>query len=291
MSVTTFTSHYLPLIEERLEALLTFPDPPPSPLFEAARYTTLSKGKRVRPLLVLATVEALGGDPLTALSPACAIELVHAYSLVHDDLPCMDNDDFRRGQYTVHKKYDEATAVLTGDFLLTYAFEVLSACHLPSDEKLQLIATLAKRAGGQGMIEGQMLDIAAENQQITLSQLKYIHRKKTAELLIAALEFGAIIAQAPFALQSLRQLGDDLGLAFQIMDDVIDVTASEEKHGRKTSSDQLLNKTTYVSILGLEDARLAANKLLESSILNLNNLSLKSDILTRMAINFIHREL
>ena len=289
MNPDPFFKTYLAKLEAELERLLTFPDSPQNKLFEAARYMTLSGGKRLRPLLVLATVSACNGPLDAALAPACALEMIHTYSLIHDDLPCMDDDDFRRGLPTLHKKYDEATAVLTGDFLLTYAFEVLAeAPGLSSEQKLHTIQTLAKRSGGHGMIAGQFLDIESLP-DLTLDKLKVIHQKKTADLLIAALEIGGIISNAPLEqLNALRTFGSEIGLAFQIIDDVIDLTSSFEKHGRAYSSDELNGKTTYVSCLGLDGAKEAAHKLLTSSLNRLDHFP-NAFLLKKMATSLVIR--
>lgn len=257
-------------LEERLTELLTFPSD--CTLYEAARWVTLGGGKRLRPRLLMATVEALNGDIALALAPAAALEMLHTYSLIHDDLPSMDNDDYRRGKLTLHKKYNEATAILTGDFLLTYAFEVLAKSPgLTPHQTLALIKTLAHRAGGEGMILGQLLDLEAS--KVTREELQTIHQKKTAELLTASIEMGGIIGNAtPEVMSELRLFGDEIGLAFQIIDDVIDVTASVEKHGRTVSSDALNGKTTYVSLLGLEEAKKAADLLLDSAYLRLEGI-------------------
>jgi geranylgeranyl diphosphate synthase, type II len=280
---------YLTLIEHRLTELLALPSE--STLTKAARWVTLNGGKRLRPLLLIAAVEALNGAVELALTPACALEMIHTYSLIHDDLPSMDNDDYRRGKLTLHKKYNEATAVLTGDFLLTYAFEVLAkAPGLSPKQSLELIQTVAFRSGGEGMILGQLLDLEAEGVKVTLEQLKTIHRKKSAELLTASLEMGGIIADAsPEMMGELRSLGDEIGLAFQIIDDVIDVTASVEKHGKLVSSDALNGKTTYVSLLGLEEAKKGAYALLESSLRRLDSFP-HSDRLKEIAISLVKRE-
>jgi geranylgeranyl diphosphate synthase type II len=258
----------LPFIEQRLKELLEFPSLPEEKLYCAARYAVFSGGKRLRPLLTLAAVESLKGDSAAALTPACALELVHTYSLIHDDLPCMDDDDFRRGQPTVHKKFDEATAVLTGDFLLTYAFQVLAESpKLSAETKIELIQILSRRAGGSGMIGGQILDLSATNRKATSEELALMHQKKTGQLICAALEFGAVLSHAAKAERSaLIAFGEEIGLAFQIMDDVIDVVASEKKHGKKVSSDQARNKSTYVSELGVENAKKAAEELLECAL-------------------------
>lgn len=264
----------LACVEERLNALLTFPSLPEERLYEAARYAVFSGGKRLRPLLTLGTVQALQGDIEQALQPACALELIHTYSLIHDDLPCMDDDDFRRGMPTVHKKFDEGCAVLAGDFLLTYAFQVLAdAPHVSMGKRLQMIRCLAERSGGSGMIGGQILDLKATNSAISLDDLSHMHQKKTGQLLIAALELGGIVADATdFQMQHLLAFGKDIGLAFQIMDDVIDVISSEQKHGKKISSDAIQGKTTYVTQLGLEKAKSTAETLLHQALDRLANL-------------------
>ena len=237
-------------------------------LYQAARYSLLGSGKRIRPTLTLATAEALGADPELAVQPACALELIHTYSLIHDDLPCMDDDDFRRSKPTLHKAFNEGHAVLTGDFLLTYAFEILSkAPSLSADQRLALIHTLSQRAGGQGMIGGQVLDVAAEGKRLDLAHLQQIHSKKTGALICAAIEFGGIVSDASSeTMEALRRFGKDIGLTFQIVDDILDVTESQSKHGKDVASDIAKQKCTYVSVLGLESARQAANAMLHSAL-------------------------
>lgn len=259
---------FLPQIESQLESLLTFPSCPQEKLFEAARHIVLGSGKRLRPLLLLSTVSAFEGSIEQAIQPACALEILHAYSLIHDDLPCMDDDDYRRGKLTLHKKYDEATAVLTGDFLLTYAFEILSESPgLTDHQKIKMIQILSKKAGGEGMIAGQLLDLEACQHSPSLDRLKLIHQRKTADLFAAAFEMGGLIAQvSSHFLSELRAFGEEIGLAFQIIDDVIDITASVEKHGKSISSDAINGKTTYVSHLGIEGAKAAANHLISTSL-------------------------
>lgn len=285
----SLTVNYLAKIEERLNELLTHSNE--CTLFEAARWVTLGGGKRLRPLLLIATVEALNGDLEAALTPACAIEMIHTYSMIHDDLPSMDNDDFRRGKLTLHKKYNEATAILTGDFLLTYAFEVLAkAPNLTPKQSLELIQTLSFRAGGQGMVLGQLLDLEAKV-NVTLEELQRIHQKKTAELLTASLEMGAIIANAPHEMiEQLRSLGAEIGLAFQIIDDVIDVTESVNKHGKLISSDVINGKTTYVSLLGFEGAKKTAGILQESAFRRLACIP-NSNLLQEIVMSMVNRKI
>ncbi len=205
-------------IEKTLDRIL--PAEASSELYQAARYSVFSGGKRIRPLLTLATVKMLGGDLPSALIPACALELVHTYSLIHDDLPCMDDDDFRRGKPTLHKVYTEGQAVLAGDFLLTYAFELLTTCSALSDgQKLLLISTLAKASGGEGMIGGQVLDI--RNDEAT--DLKTLHEKKTGALFAAAVQFGGIVSGSSMKdIRLLEQLGYQIGYLFQVVDDFLD---------------------------------------------------------------------
>jgi geranylgeranyl pyrophosphate synthase len=251
-------------INHHLEALLPQEE---DILIEAARYALLGPGKRMRPLITLLVAEALECPLQSALTPACALEMIHAYSMVHDDLPCMDDDDFRRGRPTLHKVYPEAIALLAGDFLLTYAFEKLAtAPHLTVEKRLQLSQTLAARAGGRGMIGGQVKDLQSETKTISLQELQEIHLRKTADLLTAAFEFGGIVSGAPQATQSsLYSIGQDLGLAFQVIDDVLDITSSQAKHGKSTSSDEAHHKSTYPSHLGLEGAKKKASTLLKAA--------------------------
>lgn len=290
MNKEHFIKSYLPKIEDCLDKQLSTSDEPQKKLYEAARYITLSQGKRLRPLLLLATIHTFQGNLELGIQPASALELLHTYSLIHDDLPCMDNDDYRRGQLTLHKKYDEATAVLTGDFLLTYPFQILSESPGLSDkQKLKMIQTLAIRAGSQGMIAGQILDLAAEKSAITLEDLNWIHKKKTADLLKASLEIGGIIAEAPpHFLTELAILGDEIGLAFQIIDDVIDVTSSMKKHGKKEPSDAVNGKTTYITFLGVEGAKQKASEFLNRSIDRLKQFP-NADLLKTMLSSLVLR--
>lgn len=263
-------------IEQELESLLQSKS---GQLYEAARYSLLSGGKRLRPLLTLAVAEALGGTLDVALHPACALEMIHTYSLIHDDLPCMDDDDFRRGKPTLHRAYNEGLAVLVGDFLLTYAFEVLAnAPQIPVERKVKLIALLSQQAGGEGMIGGQVMDLEAEGRSITFKDLQLIHSRKTGALMTAAIEFGGIAAGASVDQQkSLKLFGQELGLAFQIRDDILDVTASVEKHGKAVASDAVNNKATYVSLLGLEEAKKALQGHVKAAKGALSQVGLKQD--------------
>lgn len=263
MQLDLFEKEYLPQIEAKLNEILTFPECPQHALFRAARYSVLGGGKRLRPLLALASTISFGGSTEHVLLPACALELIHCYSLIHDDLPCMDDDDFRRGKPSLHKHTDEGTAVLVGDFLLTYAFELLAkAPGLNDSQRIQLIQTLAMSSGGQGMVAGQFLDMEAEKAPISKELQRELHSKKTAELFSCALLFGAIAAGRPAKeIASCRNIGLKLGLAFQILDDILDITSSEEKHGKKVSSDQTNGKSTFITHYGLNGAKQEVAKL------------------------------
>ncbi len=293
--ITTDLPTYLKIqgqhIEEQLDRLISLRRAPHQHLFEAARYALLGGGKRLRPILTLATVELLGGNPSSTLSPACTLELVHTYSMIHDDLPCMDNDDYRRGKLTVHRKYTEGEAVLAGDFLLTYAFEILATDpHLRADQKVALIETLARLSGSEGMIGGQVMDLAYAGRSITLEELRELHKKKTGALILAALEFGAIIGNASSTqYDCLRQFGEWIGLAFQVIDDILDVTASEVKHGRQIGSDTINKKCTYVSLLGIERAQAYALNCYDQAIRAVSPLPSEGGLLVRLAEFMVHR--
>lgn len=241
-------------LEQRLNALVPEDG---STLLDAARYALLGGGKRIRPQLTLDVTAHFGGDIEKALTPACAIEMIHSYSLIHDDLPCMDDDDFRRGRPTVHKQYDEAIAVLSGDYLLTRAFEVLTtAPNLTPEQRIALMQELSFGANDVGMIGGQVLDIEAERGTLTVDELKEVHAKKTGALFSAAAIFGGIVAGVDEEqIERLRRYGIHVGIAFQIQDDIKDVLDSEAKHGCTVSSDQRNEKTTYVTLVGIERAR------------------------------------
>ncbi len=276
-----FLSDARALIDNQLKKLLAQADDLPySSLFLSARYSLFSSGKRLRPLLVLTVCESYGVDTGRALVPACALEMVHTYSLIHDDLPCMDNDDLRRGKPTLHKVYPEWHALLTGDFLLTYAFEVLSSApHLDAEEKLALVTSLAKRAGAHGMIGGQMIDLLFEGKQMDWKLLEQMHNGKTAALFIAALEFGGILSRAPANdLETLRQAAFAIGLAFQIIDDVLDDTNCKS------------GKPTAVSLLGAEKAKAQAALLLQTANEHLLSLSRPAPLLSALFKQMVERQ-
>lgn len=291
MAVASFLTAQLDLIESTLDRLTTVPQGPYGLVFEAARYTLFSKSKRIRPLLTLATAEALGAVPEKAIEPACALEMIHTYSLIHDDLPCMDNDDLRRGKPTLHKVYPEGQALLAGDLLLTLAFETLSKSkHLTAEQIVRILAVLSFRSGGEGMIGGQSLDLASEGQEISWATLKNIHLGKTASLISASLEIGGIAAETSEPLQKLlQQLGQNIGLSFQIIDDVLDVEGSPETLGKPTFSDMANQKTTSVSLLGLKGAKALADDLLKSSLDLCKEIGIGGSFLADMLPRLVHR--
>ena len=227
-------------------------------LKEAMLYASSSGGKRIRPLLVLLISYLEEVELQKVLPVAASLEMIHTYSLIHDDLPGMDNDDYRRGKLTVHKQFDEATAILAGDALLTLAFEELAQCQLSDAKKVRAIQVLGSASGASGMITGQMRDIASEHQEITLEQLKRIHTDKTGQLLLAAIRLGLLVLEdaTPYE-EALLKFGVHFGLAFQIQNDLQDVCWDSEKTGKITGQDAALEKNTYPSILGIDGAKLA----------------------------------
>jgi farnesyl diphosphate synthase len=246
-------------VEAALEQRLTPPGVPPARLHEAMRYAVLGPGKRVRPVLVYATGQALGADAAALDDAACAVELIHAYSLVHDDLPAMDDDDLRRGRPTCHRAYDEATAILVGDALQTLAFQVLCGEQTGGDAatRLAMVQTLAAASGSRGMAGGQALDLDAVGRDLTLAELEQLHIHKTGALIRASVRLGTLAARDPDpgAVRSLDRYAKCLGLAFQIRDDILDVEGDPTLIGKTRGKDAAHNKPTYPALLGLAGAR------------------------------------
>lgn len=260
-------------------------------LFEAARYSLLARGKRLRPLLLASTASSYGA-PLSAILPAaCAIEMIHTYSLIHDDLPCMDDDDFRRGLPTLHKIYPEWHALLAGDFLLTYAFEILSTAeHLGSEQKIALISTLARNSGAHGMIGGQMIDLLSEGIEIDAGMLEEMHSLKTGALITGSLVCGAIIGNAPPSdIEYLKRAGSEIGFAFQLIDDALDSEGNSIEMGKSSGSDANNQKATGVTLLGVEHTKLKAEKLHASAEKTLSQLSIPIPLLETLFEQMIYR--
>jgi len=261
-------------------------------LFDAIDYSILSSGKRLRPFLVLKSSELFSVEKERALRVAAAIEMVHAYSIVHDDLPSMDDDDLRRGKPTTHKKFNEAIAILTGDSLLTLSFEILSDTLTHSDAKIrcELISELSKAAGALGMVGGQMMDLEAENKNLNIGVITRIQRLKTGALISFACTSGAILGRAEkkdrFALQAYAH---DIGLAFQIKDDLLDVIGKEKSLGKAVKKDQKAGKQNFVSILGKERAKEQAELLANQDIKHVKSFDQKADILKEVARFIVER--
>jgi farnesyl diphosphate synthase len=255
-------------------------------LMEAIRYTTLSSGKRIRPFLVMASSQLFNVSREYALRVAAAIEMVHCYSLVHDDLPAMDNDDLRRGLPTCHVKFDEATAILAGDALLARAFEVIAdaATHPDPRVRADIVFALAHAAGCEGMVGGQMLDLLAERQSFGIAEITRMQRMKTGALIAFSCEAGALLGKAgDQARHALRAYAHDLGLAFQIVDDLLDVEGDEEVLGKRTKKDEHAGKATFVSILGVERARAQSSMLARQAIQHLDMFADEAEPLRALA--------
>lgn len=254
------------LVETALDRFLPQVDTLPSTLHDAMRYSVFAGGKRIRPVLMIAACEAVGGTAQQVVPAACAIEMIHSYSLIHDDLPAMDDDDYRRGKPTNHKVYGEATAILAGDGLLTEAFILLSSPevweNLSAETRREVIHLLARSAGSRGMVGGQVVDMESEGTPIDLPTLEYIHTHKTGALILAAIEIGAVIGGADEQQRrALRRYGEAAGLSFQIADDILDIVADQAELGKDVGSDQERGKATYPALLGLEEARQRAREL------------------------------
>ena len=247
------------IVEEALEYYLPGEDNIPADIYKAVRYSVFNGGKRIRPILCLAATEAVGGDLGPAIPVACALELIHSYSLIHDDLPAMDDDDFRRGKPTCHKVFGENIAILAGDALLTEAFVLLShveKVRLSAERRLAVIQEIAKAAGICGMVGGQALDVLSGKSVSDEDTLNEIHRRKTGALIVAAVKSGAIIFNArKDKIQALAEYGINVGLAFQVADDILNVEGDRELMGKKTGSDAAHDKLTYPSLLGLDLAK------------------------------------
>ncbi|MCB1109873.1 MAG: polyprenyl synthetase family protein [Chlamydiia bacterium] len=257
MTITDSSTTLRSLINERLEALLPKREGLHFLLFEGAHYSLMLPGKRLRPLFLLSCLKDFSAPIEKGLDVACALEMIHTYSLIHDDLPCMDDDDLRRGKPALHKVYGEGQAILVGDFLLTYAFEILATCGAPQE----VTALIAKAAGGHGMIGGQLVDILFEGKSIDWEILQFMYLGKTAALFSAALECGALLSGASDIEQAaLKECGALFGMAFQMQDDILDVTSDTETLGKPAGSDAAQGKSNVVTLLGLEKAQALAQE-------------------------------
>jgi len=279
---------YQARVENTLARWLPAPETSPADLHQAMRYAALGGGKRIRPLLVYATGAALGVPDERLDAPACAIELIHSFSLVHDDLPAMDDDDLRRGKPTCHRAFSEAIAILAGDALQTLAFEILAGCSdaaIPAVQRLEMLSTLAQATGSRGMTGGQAIDLAAVGRELTLEELEAMHRRKTGALISASVQLGALAHDAldPTLMEPLMGYAQCLGLAFQIQDDVLDVEADTMTLGKTQGADEAQNKPTYPRLLGLDEAKERATGLVEQAIAAIAGFDQRADALRALA--------
>jgi geranylgeranyl diphosphate synthase type II len=274
ISKDSFLNAYLldrrKIVEEALFRYLPAKSNKPVEIYQAIHYSVFAGGKRIRPILCLAAVEACGGDMAPAMPVACALELIHTYSLIHDDLPVMDNDDFRRGKPTCHKVFGEKIAVLAGDALLTEAFVLLSRAEkirFSAERRLAVIREIAQAAGIAGMVGGQTLDVLSEKSRPDREVLYEIHRRKTAALIEAAVKSGAIMSNArDNKIAALAEYGGNIGMAFQIADDILNVEGDRELMGKETGSDSALGKVTYPSLMGMDSAKAELQKHINAAI-------------------------
>ncbi len=254
-----YINNKINIIDSQLDTYLEYCSPHPQVIYDSMRYSMFAGGKRLRPILTLAACEAVSGDSKKALPVACAIEMIHTYSLIHDDLPAMDNDDFRRGKLTNHKAFSEAIAILAGDALLTKAFQIIAKTldeQVESATVLKLIEEVSIAAGAEGMVGGQVADMEAEGKRISAEELEYIHTHKTGALLQVSIRAGAIVGGASQQqLQHISEFAAKIGLAFQIQDDILDLIGDQQKLGKKVGSDLINDKATYPVLFGLERSK------------------------------------
>lgn len=292
MDLKSYLADKAALTDAAMDRYLPKANKRPGTIHEAMRYVVFAGGKRLRPVLCLAAAEACNGEVSDALAPACAVELMHTYSLVHDDLPAMDDDDLRRGRPTCHKVYGEGMAVLCGDALLTEAFAVLAKA--PASKRYTVgdyVRELAETGGSVKLIGGQVMDLEGEGENLTKKELVRIHEAKTAALLIASLRLGAMVANAtPAKLEALTKFGHNLGLAFQVIDDILDVTQSTEKLGKTAGKDQAVEKATYPAILGLEGSRKEAARYTKAAMKALEPFGKRGNRLREIAEYLLQRE-
>ena len=282
---------YIKIIEQKLDEYL--PLQYPQEIWESMRYSVLAGGKRLRPILCLETCRVLSGSYEQAIPTACAIEMLHTQSLIHDDLPCMDNDDYRRGKLTNHKKFSESTAVLAGDALLSFAPQVIiqkTPETVSKDKILQVLEVFLVSAGAEKLIAGQVVDIASEGKQIDKQTLNFIHENKTAALFKLSLRTGAILGGADDKkIEALTLFAQNLGLAFQIMDDILDVTSTLEELGKTPGKDALEEKATYVSLYGLEEAKKQVASLCSTACGILKEHNIESEVLSGVVESILER--
>lgn len=291
LNLENYIAERVTRIDAELDRYLPVADRLPASLHQAMRYSIFAGGKRIRPLLMIAACEAVGGIMTSILPAACAMEMIHTYSLIHDDLPAMDDDDYRRGRLTNHKVFGEATAILAGDALLTQAFILLAAVdpgeNVSAAERLQVLQIIATAAGSLGMIGGQVVDMESETKSVELPIVEYIHTHKTGALILASLQAGAILGGADSrAFTALTRYGECAGLAFQITDDILDIIGEQSLLGKDVGSDIQRGKATYPALLGLAESRRRAIELRDMAIDALVPLGTEAEPL-RALVSFI----
>ena len=280
-------------IDSAFDAFLPVPDDSRARLVEAMRYAAIGAGKRMRPLLLVATSELFGVNRNAAINAGCAVEAIHAYSLIHDDLPCMDDDAMRHGKPSVHKAFDDATAVLAGDCLHALAFDILTQLDTSADPfvRSELVATLARASGHDGMAGGQMMDIVSQEENYDLRQITRLQQLKTGALLAASVEMGAVLGRVPPEGRAhLRAYARDIGLAFQIADDLLDVEGDEAKAGKALRKDEEQGKRTFVTLMGVEQARAQATMLVEQAGRHLSSYGEDARLLVELADFVVKRD-
>lgn len=294
MDITKYLTEKKLLIEKEMSALTPGGKKLTGNLLDAMNYSLEAGGKRIRPILVLAACEAVGGETKRVIPAACAMEFIHTYSLIHDDLPAMDNDDYRRGKPTCHRTFDEATAILAGDALLTAAFEIMSNIDLFKGANMETVIEtahdIARAAGASGMVGGQQADMEAEGKEVDLPTLEFIHTHKTGALILASVKAGAKLGGGNKAqISALTKYAEIAGLAFQVADDILDVTGSTDSLGKDAGSDEARKKATYPSIIGLKEAKLRAAELLDMAIESLKEFDDKANPLREIAKYIVDR--
>ncbi len=292
MELSAYLADRQKKIDRALDRFLPKETAKPATIHKAMRYSLFAGGKRLRPILSVAAAEACGGESEAALPAACAVECIHTYSLIHDDLPSMDNDDFRRGRPTCHKAFGEGIAVLAGDALLTVAFEIIAHAEPTRRYPLRdLLIELAVGVGSRKLIAGQVADLEAEGKPITRSELRYIHENKTAALLTTSVRLGAMSANVnPRELTAITEFGQSLGLAFQVIDDILDVTQTSEKLGKSAGKDVAAKKATYPAVIGVDKSRREAQRLTSKAHVALEIFGERGETLRALADHLLSRE-
>jgi geranylgeranyl diphosphate synthase type II len=294
MNLEAYLADRRAFVDAALDRYLPAVTARPERLHEAVRYSVLAPGKRIRPILVLASAESIGGSPDSVIQTACALECIHVFSLIHDDLPCMDNDDYRRGRLTNHKVYGEAMAMLAGDALLTLAFELIAEniATVAPDRIVTALKLISNATGTWGMVGGQVVDIESEGKQIDVETLRYIHAHKTGALLTVSSLVGAVLCGADEAQQAaLQKYGKSIGLAFQIADDILDIVGDQEKIGKPVGSDEGNDKATYPKLFGLDESRKMAHEEVAKAVAAVEGFGEPAEPLRAIARFIVERDL